>query len=463
MKKTLSFFLLGFSLNHVCFGADLMDVYRQALDNDPTFKEAYSSFMSNAESVPQAMAALKPQLSASGSASRNSIRVQAGGFGGQQNYNSNSWQVIATQPIFNYQSWAAVQQAKAAVKSAHATFNSAAQDLIIRTASAYLDVLFAKDTLSFAEAKLRANKRQLDQANQRFEVGLDAITSVYEAKAAYDQSVAEVISAKNNQVNQRENLRKLTNHVYESLAPLRNSTVPLIKPEPENVNEWISTAINQNYALLSSKYALQAARENVKSVNAGNWPVLSLQGQKTRTFNSGGQVNVFVPSAQETSSIAVQMNVPLYQGGLVKSQTKQAQYDFQVSSEQLEQVYRDITVNSKIAYNTIIDGISKVKADRQTVISQRNSLESTEAQFQVGTRTMVDVVNAQQRLFLAQNELARDQYNFIRAILNLKFLAGTLNVNDIEEINSWLKTDRINGLPPIKTCRTDSTPPTKAK
>tara|TARA_Y100000588_G_C14267760_1_gene930777 strand:- start:3308 stop:4558 length:1251 start_codon:yes stop_codon:yes gene_type:complete len=408
--------------------------------------------MSNSELLPQAMSALKPQLSASGAVSRNAIRVQAGGFGGQLNYNSNTWQVIATQPIFNYQSWAAVQQAKASIKAAHATFNSSAQDLIIRTATAYLDVLFAKDTLSFAEAKLRANKRQLDQANQRFEVGLDAITSVYEAKAAYDQSIAEVISAKNNQVNQKENLRKLTNHVYENLAPLRNSTVPLIKPEPENVNEWISTAINQNYALLSSKYALQAAQENVKSVNAGNWPVFSVQGQKSRTFNSGGQVNVFVPSVQEAASVAIQMNLPLYQGGLVKSQTKQAQYDFQVTSEQLERTYRDITVNSKIAYNTIIDGISKVKADRQTVISQKNSLESTEAQFQVGTRTMVDVVNAQQRLFLAQNELARDQYGFIRAILNLKFLAGTLNVNDLEEINSWLKTERLDGLAPDKKC-----------
>src|SRR5262249_26292733 len=144
-------------------------------------------------------------------------------------------------------------------KAAQANFNNAAQDLILRTASAYFQVLLAKDTLNFAEAKKRANKRQFEQAEQRFKVGLDAITSVYEAKAAYDQSVAEVISAKNNQINQNENLRKLTNHVYESLAPLRDSRIPLIKPEPDNVDEWVNTGLKQNYKLYAAKYGLEAS------------------------------------------------------------------------------------------------------------------------------------------------------------------------------------------------------------
>lgn len=451
MKKTLLCLLLSSGLIGASLAADLMDVYRQALENDPTFKAAYSTFMSNTELLPQAKAALLPQLTANGQVSRNLIRVRAGIFDTQQLYNSNMWQLTASQAVFNYQSWAKVQQAKASVKSAHATFNNAAQDLILRTSAAYFDILFAKDTLAFAEAKLRANKRQLDQAQQRFNVGLDAITSVYEAKAAYDQSIAEVISAKNNQINQNENLRKLTNYVYEELAPLRDSRVPLIKPEPENVNEWISTGLKQNYNLLSSKYTLQAARENVKALSAGNWPTIALQGTSSRTYNSGGPGSVFVPSSQESSNIALAMNLPFYQGGLVQSQTRQAQFDFQTASEKLEQTYRDVAVNSQIAYNTIIDGISKVKADRQTLISQQNSLESTEAQFQVGTRTMVDVVNAQRRLFEAQEQLARDQYNFIKAILSLKYLAGTLNVDDIAEINSWLRTNRIGSLPPQQT------------
>lgn len=432
--------------------SDLIDIYRQALENDPTFKAAYSTFMANSEAIPQARAALLPQLEVGAQLSRNAITVNVPGpdsLNGSQLYDSNSWRINASQAIFNYQSWAKVQQAKASVKSAHATFNNAAQDLILRTAKAYLDILMARDTLNFAQAKKRANKRQLEQAQQRFNVGLDAITSVYEAKAAYDQSIAQVISAQNNQINQNENLRKLTNHVYDYLSPLRDSEIPLIKPEPNNVDEWVATGLKQNYNLFAAKYNLQASRENVKAQASGSWPTFSLQGNSAQTRNYGnGDSNFFVPNNQMTSNVAIAMNFPVFQGGLIEANTKQAQFNFQTTSEQLEQAYRNVVVNSHIAFNTIVDGISKVRADRQTVISQQNSLESTDAQFQVGTRTMVDVVNAQQRLFEAQEQLASDQYGLINSTLNLKYLAGSLNVNDLEEINSWLATTRINGLPP---------------
>ncbi len=342
-----------------------------------------------------------------------------------------------------------VAQAKASVKAAQATFNDAAQNLILRTAKAYFDVLFAKDTLDFAEAKKRANKRQYDQATQRFQVGLDAITSVYEAKAAYDQSIATVIAARNNQINQSENLRKLTNHVYETLAPLKDSKIPLVKPEPNDVNQWIDTGLKQNYKLYAAKYNLEVAKDNVKAISAGNWPVFSLQSNASQVHNNASGNTVFIPSKQTQANIAIAMNFPVFQGGLVQAQTRQAQYGFQSTSEKLEQTYRDVIVNSRIAFNTITDGISKVKADRQTVISVQNSLQSTEAQFEVGTRTMVDVVNAQQRLFEAQEQLARDQYDLINSILTLKYLAGTLNVNDLEQINSWLATTRVNGFSPV--------------
>lgn len=450
MKKLLVYCLFSFTcLLPQAHATDLMDIYQQALENDTQFKEAFSTYMSSGEAIPQARAALYPQLTSNTQVGRNVQDVKALGTGLQTTYNSNQWQLTASQAIFNYQAWAQVLQAKASVKAAQATFNNAAQDLIIRSAKAYFDILLARDTLSFAQAKKAANKRQLDQANERFKVGLDTITSYYEAKAAYDQSVAEVIAAENNQINQSENLRKLTNHVYNYLAPLRNSSVPLIRPEPNNVNEWIDTGLKQNYNLYSAKYKLQAARDNIKVQAAGNWPTLSLQGNGTILHNDANTNSFFVPSRQNTANVALVLNFPAFQGGLVQSQTRQAQFDFQSSSEQMERTYRDVEVNSRIAFNTIVDGISKVKADRQTIISQQNSLESTEAQFQVGTRTMVDVVNAQQRLFEAQRQLANDQYNYINAILNLKYLAGTLNVNDLEQVNSWLTTTRINGFPPV--------------
>lgn len=454
MKKKpwgLLYLMVAVSLTPLAHASDLIDIYRHALENDPTFKAAYSTFMANSEAIPQARAALLPQLTIGAQAGRNVLYVDAGGINGlngQQTYNTNGWSVRASQAVFNYVSWAKVQQAKASVKAAHATFNNAAQNLILRTAKAYLDVLFSRDTLNFSEAKKRANKRQLEQAQQRFNVGLDAITSVYEAKAAYDQSVAEVISAKNNQINQNENLRKLTNHVYDDLSPLRDSKIPLIKPEPDNVEEWVAAGLKQNYSLFAAKYSLQAARENIKAQAAGGWPTLALQGNSVQTHNDGVGSNFFVPSNQMLSNVALALNFPVFQGGLVQANTRQAQFNFQTSGEQLEQAYRDVVVNSHIAFNTIVDGISKVKADRQTIISRQNSLESTDAQFQVGTRTMVDVVTAQQRLFEAQEELASDQYKLIGSILNLKYLAGSLNVNDLEEINSWLATTRINSLPP---------------
>ncbi|KTC87212.1 outer membrane protein TolC [Legionella brunensis] len=461
MKKTLLSLILTASFIPVLHATDLMDIYQQALEYDPTFKQAYSTYMSNTEAIPQARAALFPQLTVNTQAARNVENVKASGSSVEATYNSNQWQVTTSQAVFNYQAWAQVQQAKSSVKAAQATFNDAAQDLILRTAKAYFDVLLARDTLNFAEAKKRANKRQFEQAEQRFKVGLDAITSVYEAKAAYDQSVAEVISARNNQINRNEDLRKLTNHIYETLAPLRDSRIPLIKPEPDNVDEWVNTGLLQNYKLFAAKYSLQAARENIKVQSAGGWPTLAIQGNALQTHNQSSSNSFFIPSKQATASAALVLNFPVFQGGLVQSQTRQAQYDFQTSSEQMEQTYRDVVVNSRIAFNTIVDGISKVKADRQTIISQQNSLESTEAQFQVGTRTMVDVVNAQQRLFEAQEQLARDQYGLINAILNLKYLAGTLNVNDLEEVNAWLETTRISAFPPQVAASRANPPATK--
>ncbi len=472
MRCICSLFLMIFTT--AVFSADLMDVYHQSLENDPTFKAAYSTFLSQSESLPQTWSALLPQLTLGALAGRNTQFVDTGVFKVNQTYDGNQWKVNASQALFNYQAWEKVKQAQASVKAAMASFNDAAQSLIIRTTTAYLKLLLAKDTLRFAESKKRANKRQFDQAQQRFNVGLDPITSVYEAEAAYDQSVAQVISAQNAVLNENQNLSKLTNHLYEHIAALRDNTIPLIKPEPNNVDEWVAVGLKQNYNLYAAKYSLQAARENIKASSAGNWPIFAIQGNMVDTHyqapNSGNiritgnarsgfslgngisnlATNFFIPREQRIGNIALTVNMPIFQGGLVASQTRQAEYNFQTSGQQLEKVYRDVIVNSNIAFNTIVDGINIVKADRQTLISQQNSLDSVWAQYEVGTRTMTDVVLAQQHLFQAQEQHASDQYDLINAILNLKYLAGTLNVNDLEEVNSWLETTRIAELAPGK-------------
>ncbi len=465
IRKILLGVIVGLGLSTIACCADLIDVYQQALENDPTFKQAYSIYLSSSESIPQAKSALYPQLilntqgnrtsfSAVGDFSANGSALPPGAPASviAQTYNSLLLQVKATQAIFNYQAWALVKEAKATVKASQATFNDAAQNLILRTAKAYFDVLLAADTLTFAEAKKLANKRQLEQAEQRFRVGLDPITSVYEARASYDQSVAEVITTNNAKINKSEDLRKLTNHEYDYLAPLRESKIPLIKPEPDNVDEWIHTSLKQNYSFYAEKYTLDAARENIKVQASGSWPTLSLVGNSTRTNNDVENTasSFFIPTEQTVNNVALVISYPLFQGGLVQSKTRQAQFDYAAASEKLERIYRDVGVNSRIAFNSIMDGISKVKADRQTVNSQQLALESTEAQFQVGTRTMVDVLNAQRRLFEVQRELASDQYNLINAILELKYLAGTLSVQDLEEVNAWLRTTRYQGFAKLK-------------
>ena len=456
LKRKL-FSLVGLCcLSTQLFAVDLMDVYFQALDNDPTFKEAYSSFLAKSEALPQAWSQLLPQLSIGALVGRNDQLIDAGTFTVEQTYNGAQWKVNATQALFNYQAWEKVKQARANVKAAMADFNDAAQQMMLRTIHSYLQLLLAKDTLNFAEAKKRANKRQLDQAQERFNVGLDAITAVYEARAAYDQSTAEVISDNSQLLIENQNLSRITNHVYEHVAPLRNNNIPLIAPEPNVVDEWISTGLKQNYGLYAAKYNLQASRENIKAAASGNWPVFSIQGNVVDTHYDSNPTdgtstssfvnNLFIPQEQRLAVLSLNANLPLYQGGLVASQTRQAQYNFQSSSQQLERTYRNVVVSTTILFHNIIDGIEKVKADRQTLLSQQNTVDSINAQYTVGTRTMTDVVLAQQHLFQAQQQLASDQYILIEAILNLKYFAGTLNVSDIEEINSWLKTTRLNKL-----------------
>lgn len=439
------------SIGQLSHAADLIDVYHQSLENDPQYKAAYSTFLSQSEAIPQAQAALLPQLGMTGLVTRNGLTIAAGRGTGSQFYNSSQLVLNASQAIFNLQAWDIVNQAKASVKAALATYNDAAQNLILRCSQAYVNVLLAKDTLGYTEAKKQANKQQLALSTARFDAGVDTITSVYEAKAAYDRSTAQVIIAKNAYINQLENLRLLTNVVYDNLSTLRNNNLPLIKPEPNIVDDWITAGLKQNYLLLAAKFTLQAARENIKAQSTGNWPTFAIQGTSAATNNNGmrnGNEIALIPSRQNDSSVGLTMNFPAFQGGLIESLTRQAQYNFQTSSEQLEQTYRNVIVNTRIAFNSITDGISAVKADRQTVISQQKSLDSTIAQYQVGTRTMLDVTNTQTLLFQAQIQLSTDQYNLIMSILNLKYLAGSLNVADIEEVNSWMNTTRINGLPP---------------
>lgn len=419
--------------------ADLMEVYHQALVSDPTFQSAQATYLAATEAYPQARAELLPFLDFTANARRvHSETVTPSILGGitpRETFNTYSYQLSLTQPIIDFSAWSQLHLASFQVKEAAATYAAAAQDLILRTARAYFAVLEAEDNLRFTKAEKRATERQLDQATQRYKVGLDAITSVYDAQATYDIIVAQEIAAKNDVVNNREELREITGKYYEKLAGLKKK-FPLLHPHPYDVERWVDAADKQNFSVQASRFGADAARENIKVQFGGHLPTLDFTSgyRRLKTANTG------IPGAIDTKvgSIGLQLDLPVFQGGLVTSQTRQAEYDYQNALAIMEGTYRQTTVLTRQTYNSITAGISKIKADKQAIISQQASLNATEAALKVGTRTMVDLLIAQQNLYEGQKVLAGDQYAYINNTLQLKELAGTLNLKDIQIINSWL-------------------------
>jgi outer membrane protein len=416
---------------------DLLDVFHDAVLNDAEFQSAYYTRMSVRETLPQAESSLLPQAFGVADVRRqrqvNSESAFAGvpGFSREEFFNPQVYTLDLSQTIFNYQSWMQVQSAKSVVKQAEATFNSAAQDLILRTATAYFNVLDARDNVRFTRAELRATERRLDQARERYKVGLDAVTSVYEAQAEYDAINASLIEAENILANNLEELRVLTGRAYKSVAPLKGE-IPLSRPVPDNVERWVDTAVEQNYSLQALKHATDAARDNIKAERAGNFPTLTgnMTHFDTRGANVGGAGFDY-----RYNTIGLIANFPIIQGGLIASRTRQARYDYDYALAQYEQNYRTVVVGARQTFNTITTGISKVKADKQSIISALNSLDSIEAQYRVGTRTLLDVLDAQRLLFQQQRIFAADQYTYIISTLELKFFAGTLGIEDLQNVN----------------------------
>jgi len=434
---------------------DLMQVYAQSVKSDPTFQKAESDWQSAKQNFGIALAGYLPQVNISGSAYQEHLDSQPS----LPNANKNGWnqqyqfQISLVQPVFNAPNWFQIQSARAGVKAATAAYSLAAQDLMVRSATAYFNVLKAYNLLRFSKSSKRAFYREYITAEQKFKVGLIAITGVYEAKSFYDQAVASVIANENNLYNQIEELRTITGKHYFSLKGLR-AQVPLIVPTPNNINAWVSTAQSQNYTIIADEYTTVAARETIKQQATGSLPQFNLSAQYNgeNTFGHdnlalGGRV--IRKAEQRNTLIGGTLNFPLLQGGLVIASTKQARYNYDSASAQMEVDHRSVVSNTRQSFLGVVSGISKIKADKQSIKSQENSVEATRAGYVVGTRTMVDVLNDLRDLYRVQQSYADDQYNYIISIINLKFAAGTLSPKDLAQINGWMKA-RINFSLPKK-------------
>jgi outer membrane protein len=306
---------------------------------------------------------------------------------------------------------------------------------MVRVAERYFSVLGAEDNLALARAELEALQRQLEQAQQRFEVGLIAITDVQESRAGYDRSVANEIVARNALENAREGLREVSLAYHPTIARL-SANPPLTAPDPEDIEVWVNTALGQNLTLASAQIAADIAHQDIRAQYANHLPTLDISGNHGFS-SSGGR---FGDSEQESSGIGLNLSLSLYEGGQVASRTRQAEHRHSESLERLEQQQRAVYRQARQSYLEVLSTISAVKAYMQAMVSAETALESTQAGFEVGTRTAVDVVASQRNLYQSRRDYSRARYDYILSIFRLKQAAGTLGADDLLLANGWLTT-----------------------
>jgi outer membrane protein len=441
MKKTFLTLLIGASLSTNAFADDLMTVYKFALENDPVINRAAAQKEAAYAAIDVSRASLLPQLTGSVSYSDSTSERFQPGFGVFEIDNTSlSYGVNLSMSIYDHANYLGLDRAELLAQQSDANLAASLQGLMQRTVIAYLAVLREKDNVEFVKAELRAIERQLEQTKQRFEVGLTAITDVHEAQANFDNTVARQIRAENSLELRLEELREITSIYHGGLFVLDTELFSAVAPEPASASEWLDIAKESNLELLAQRFAKDVAKEDIDLARAGHLPTLGLTGSYS-VDNSENTINGTqndLPSL-DSQSIGLRLNIPIYQGGSVTARGEIARADYVVASENLELTYRQTVRTVRSSFNDVNASIATIRALEQSVISAESALQATEAGFDVGTRTIVDVLNSTRNLFDARRNLADARYNFITAIINLKRAAGTLTEDDLLAINKALK------------------------
>ena len=436
---------------------DLIQVYDLARQNDPVLSGAEAQRLSIGEGVDQATSALLPQISAlldfNDSSRENysaGISADAEGNLGPRVSTSNSDGRSTTlsgtlsQSIVDFSKWTARKAAKELAHRGDSLYVQAEQSLSIRVATAYFAVLTAEDTVAFSEAEEKALGRQLDQAQQRFEVGLSAITDVNEAKAQFDSARAATINARNALDDAHEALREITAKEPGSLARLRTE-IPMQPPTPNDMEAWVNKAVAENPGLKAQEYALSAAQANINTARSGHLPTLSgtVSWSRNPTWGDGGSSQfpgTFHDNGKTTThGFGLRLSVPIFSGGYTQSRVRQAVYDRDVAQDALEQQKRALVRNTRLNFRAVVAGISEVEARKQAVVSANSALEATQAGFEVGTRTIVDVLLSQRQLYQAQRDLSQARHSFVLNQLLLRQSAGNVGPTDLKEVNALLE------------------------
>jgi len=431
----------------LCFPAhaeDLLEIYRQALSRDAAFASARAAWQAGQEKMPQGRALLLPNVSLTGNTTYNQVETQVrdpSQLGRQSQFNTNGVTISLIQPLFNKQSFDQFLESKAQLVQSDAQLGIATQDLMIRVSQAYFDVLAAQDNLEYITAQKAAIAEQLASAKRNFEVGTATVTDINDAKARYDLAVSQEIAALNDLEVKKQALAVIIGGIPGPLK-LLSTNLPLSLPQPNDMGRWVDAAQSNNPQIRAQEAALEIAKREVERNRSGHYPTINLVGSFSQNASGATALpngSVTIPNDTTTKQIGVQLNLPIYQGGGQESLVREAIANQDKAKQNLENARRTVTYSTRQAFLGVTSGVAQVKALEQALVSSETSLASTKLGREVGVRTEVDVLNAQQQLYSAKRDLAQSRYNFILSQLRLKSAAGQLNEEDLAEVNRWLR------------------------
>jgi outer membrane protein len=422
-------------------GADLLEVFRAAQSSDAVYAGARASWAAGQEKLPQGRAGLLPSVILSGSTQwtdRDARLRDPLSLGGGAGRNSNGVTVSLSQPLFRRQNSLVYEQAKAQVAQSDAVFALAAQDLILRVAQAYFDVLLAQNTVELAQSQLTAIGQQLEQAKRNFEVGTATITDTHDAQARYDLTVSGEIAARNDLEVRKRALAQLIGRIAPPLSPL-GPRFTLSDPEPNNMESWVNEGLSSNLQIIVNQAGVDFAVHEVERNRAGHLPTLDAFASYSDSINSGPGTAGGGGGDSGGRVIGLQVAVPLYQGGGISSRVREALANEERARQDLENARRSAELATRQAFLGVTSGIAQVKALDAAVISSQSSLDSTRLGQEVGVRTQVDVLNAQQLVFQTRRDRAQAIYTYILSLLRLKAAVGKLAEEDLARVNLWLE------------------------
>jgi outer membrane protein len=420
---------------------DLLQVYRDAKAYDAKYAASRQALQAGLEKLPQGRALLLPSLNLTAGTVTNYLDLQPYGPNpvppGSRTFYNRNYQLNFSQPVFRAQNWAQYDQAEQQVRQAEAVFGQASQDLILRVAQAYVDVLAAQDSLTLVNAQKAAISEQLAQAKRNFEVGTATITDTHEAQGRYDLTVAQGIVAQNEVDTRLRALQLLTGKLYTQLRPVRGD-VKLSPPNPNNMQSWVELAEKQSYPVVIQDATTQIANLQTKFARAGHYPTLDIVGTYGQVNQTGTSLSAFSSQAN-LGTVGLQLALPIYQGGAISSREREAAANFEKSKQDLEDARRTSTLSAQQNYLLVINGIATIGALEQALVSSQSSLDSNKLGYEVGVRINIDVLNAQQQVFSTRRDLLQARYGTIMNHFRLKAAAGSLREEDLEIANRALE------------------------